>query len=330
MPKGYFKTYKDRNQHNILAVGTFPAEKELLSEFVRIHGLNLFFEDKVSRLNSAIEQRNYHLVIVDLDAVGPIKPETLSTSGKTSPCPLVFLSGRSLEETLPLIFSCNAYILNKPLLPRELAVTIYAGINKRAIFGLFNYFQFEHEVDLRNFEINYSGAILPVCNELKDIIEKAGMSASRSNVCKLLAMELLTNAFYHAHDLSAEKKSGQPILLENNHIRLQVYLEEDTVGISVTDYRGRLSKKKLLNYCQEKMEIAQKLIAGSTAEQDPYEQIPEAGRGLLMLLQKASEVYINIQRRRKTELVFTLSSNGEKPASTPISRSLIINESYEI
>jgi len=239
--------------------------------------------------------------------------------------PKILITDAEIDEYINLVIDHNiGNILSKPIEMRELVTVCYKLITGQKIFGLDNYLTTD-----RMF-----GTILSNSREIQTaihtIIEFARMyklSESKSNFLSIILDEVLSNAVYHAHGFTREKELRQEITLKNNDTVEVCYGANKThLGISVTDFKGTLTKQRILKSFRGVIEEVKLLAQASKTGEDVSSVIAEKGRGLQMIRIMANEYYFNIKLNKLTQVIIIVELADSKLKK--INSSIKIQEIY--
>lgn len=239
--------------------------------------------------------------------------------------PKVLITDADIDEYINLAVDHNiGNILSKPIEMRELITICYKLITGEKIFGLDNYMITER---IFGSTISNSREIQVVINTIIRFAQDNKLQQSKSNFLSIILDEVLSNAVYHAHGFTREKELKQEITLKNNDKVEVCYAANKThLGISVTDFKGTLTKQTILKSFRAVIE-EKKLIAQATQSgEDISSVIAEKGRGLQMIRLMANEYYFNIKLNRITQVVILVELADDN--SKKVNSSIKIQEIY--
>jgi CheY-like chemotaxis protein len=215
-------------------------------------------------------------------------------------------------------------ILTKEISEEEFVRTCRNLITGENIFGLHHYISGAKEICKEH--INNTKDIKTIIKKIVDYAISNGMPDSNQSYLAIILDEIISNSVYHAHGHTQAKLAHRAIELGGNQIVEVCYSHNSFhLGISVTDFRGTLTKKKILtsfkNVIDQKQLIEQSV---DILDKDIIDTIPTTGRGLQMIRLMANDYYFNIKPHAMTQVIVLV--NISKKALTYHNSSIKINE----
>ncbi len=109
-----------------------------------------------------------------------------------------------------------------------------------------------------------------------------------------------------------EKEERKAIILpDGKFVEIDFAFSESSLGISITDFNGTLTKNKILE-SMYKVVFQKKIIDKAVASgQDISSVISETGRGIELVRQLVSEYYFVINRQIRTDIILIFNSQHE-------------------
>jgi len=130
----------------------------------------------------------------------------------------------------------------------------------------------------------------------------------------LILNELIINAVYHSYGYTKEKENRIPIILkEEEFVDIFFAKNQNSYGISINDYKGKLSKIRILECINNVIEQQQLILRASETGEDISDKISVSGRGIDLIRKLAGEYYFIIKKDFRTEIIllYDLNSSNE-------------------
>lgn len=242
--------------------------------------------------------------------------------------PVIMTTEKDIDYFFDRVFQEGiGNVLSKPIKPNELLSLAEKLITKKNIFGLSNYLSSKDSV-IKKLRIPSSEQIKPAINMVIRQIEDWGFTLKNKSVLNLILNELCINALYHSHGYSKEKEMRLPVRLkENEYVDIFFVQGKTGYGISINDYKGKLSKTKILDSIQKAIEQNQMILKAAESGDDISELVSETGRGIELVRKLSAEYYFVIKQNVRTEVILLFDredQSGREPKS-----SLKIIEDFE-
>jgi sigma-B regulation protein RsbU (phosphoserine phosphatase) len=212
----------------------------------------------------------------------------LNILGKYGPFGLNFLIGHNA----PRIEEEKAIILQKIRTPFE------------DFMGLKPYLKKEAHQNIHEFKLSHSLEITGIIEQALALFKFDHFFDSPTDYLKLMANELLMNAFYNANPAHRLIPRSTEVHEENSEkaIRLSIGADEQGVFLSVKDFYGTLKKEHILN----------SLIRG-LSEKRPLNESDNkaggAGLGLTMTFNHCNIFIVNSSPSKSTEIIIGIEYN---------------------
>ncbi len=113
-------------------------------------------------------------------------------------------------------------------------------------------------------------------------------------------------------------------LAKNEFVDLFFARNEHAYGISITDYKGNLTKQKILDSIRRAVEESQMILRAFETGEEISDKVSETGRGIDLVRKLTSEYYFVIRNKVRTEII--LLFDREPPAGFESHSSLKIIE----
>ncbi|MCK4906170.1 MAG: response regulator [Spirochaetes bacterium] len=231
---------------------------------------------------------------------------------KTNPeTHIVLFTNSNMNEYIEDIIRTNqANVISKPFTKEELLFFLDKLFNKAKVFGLKNYLKPGSVV--KTFFLSSSDHIREYVGKILNISQEWGFNFHYDFKIDLVIHELLVNAIYHAHGFEEEKKTGVSISLEDsNHVEVGVGHDENRFGISITDFKGNLTRKRILETIltlESQGDVDELLDKGV----DINEIFKEHGRGIDLVRKNTGEYYFLIEKGVRTQVILIFDRFFEK------------------
>ncbi|MBN1499190.1 MAG: response regulator, partial [Spirochaetes bacterium] len=273
-----------------------------------------------------LKSENIDLVISEVDLPGDNSFELYFYIKKNYPViPVIMVTSEPLDNFFDKIFSEGiGNVLQKPVSGNEILSLSDKLTSKTNIFGIKNYLPEIKSV--KRLKITKSSQIKATVSKIIEIIEEWGFNISEKEILNLILNEIIINAVYHGHGFSEEKLKRIPVdLPENSIVQADVFYNNDSYAISITDYNGILTKdtilKSMYNVILERKTIENAVISGK----DITSHMSESGRGIDLVRQLAAEYYFILDRNRRTEIILIFNTGGNNAVSGMNSLKIIEN-----
>ncbi|HUI92846.1 MAG TPA: response regulator [Chitinivibrionales bacterium] len=252
------------------------------------------------------EKRPFDMVISDINMPGMKGPELLAEIKRRSPgTRTVLITAYNVDDYIRLARKSgvsNIIPKTSPFNFPELDALV-DGLLTGNIFGIGRYLLPQHTL-LGEFCIRSSAEAREVREAAVNLLTKRLGGAGDM---QLVLDEIVTNAVYHAPTFpdGTEKyeEFSDVALSPQEYVRLECAFDAEKYGVAVIDNRGRLTKDTVLYKIERQ-------LSGAGAFDD-------SGRGLHMSRLFSDRMIINIEPKKKTEVIlinyFSHKYRGYKP-----------------
>ena len=239
--------------------------------------------------------------------------------------PAIMITHSNIDTFFDRIFNEGiGNVLPAPVDENEFLNLADKLIKKNNIFGLSNYMS--DILETQRIRVTSSGQIQKAINMVLNKIEEWGFHIYNRMVVMLVLNEMTINALYHSHGYTKEKEARQPVTLrEGEYVDIYIARNRDSYGIAINDYKGKLTKQRILESIHNMIEQEQLILRAAETGEDISELISETGRGIDLVRKLTGEYYFIIKKDERTEIIllFTPRDQGEQP---PLSSLKIIED----
>jgi len=238
--------------------------------------------------------------------------------------PAIMTTAKDIDDFFDRIFQEGiGNVLGKPANRNEILSLARRLITKQNIYGLQNYIDAAGG-EIKKIRISSSKQIRSATNMALDYIENWGFMIGNKAVLSLILHEMIINAVYHSHGYTREKEMRIPVTLAaNEYVDLFFAYGASGYGISITDYKGRLSKMKILDSIHKAIEQSHLILRAAETGEDISEMVSETGRGIDLVRKLSAEYYFIIKKDVRTEIILLF---GRGPGAGNASSLRIIEE----
>ncbi len=230
--------------------------------------------------------------------------------------PTIMVTDKDMDTFFDRIFKEGiGNVLAKPPQKDELINLADKLINRTNTFGIQNYMAVEGGV--KKIRITSSDQIRKAVSLVFDQIKQWGFEITNKAVLTLILNEMIINAVYHSHGYTREKENRVKIkLAENEYVDLCFAGNARGYGISITDYKGKLSKMKILDSIHKAIEQDQLILRAAETGEDITDMVSETGRGIDLVRKLSAEYFFVIQKEVRTEIILIFDRNPSLPSRT--------------
>ncbi len=303
----------------ILVVDCSPHRNEIADIF-RECGCRIEISDSAFNAMSKLKAFDFDLVVSEVELPGDNAFDLYNYIYTHYPyIPMIMITGKDIDTFFDHIFQEGiGNVLCKPIDKDELTNLASKLIDRKNIFGLQNYM---HEIDeVKRIRVTSSKKIKPSIAAVLEQIETWGFKIDNRIVLDLVLNEMIINAVYHSHGYTSEKEERKQIKLkEGEFVDVFFARNEGIYGIAITDYRGKLSKARILESIHNAIRQSQLIIRAAETGEDLTDVVSETGRGLDMLRKIAGDYYFIIEKDVRTDVIIifdTLRSDNDAASSS--------------
>ncbi len=299
----------------ILVVDDEISILELLRDFLEADGYKVMTAgDGVEALNLLKNDSNFDLIMSDINMPRMKGFELLNNVEKLYPkMKRILITAYNVEDYIALAMKygiSNIITKTAPFNFDEILLTIRNLIDG-SIFGIDRYLRegsIVHKIQVISPALIHEYALQP--------IERMSITRTTRNM-EMVIVELLNNAvFYGAKDMDPEKKEewNEQFELDNGEVEMHYGMDEEKYAISVTDNGGTLNKEKVLYWLRRQIERDNSGL--------PIGLYDIHGRGLYISREYVDRLIVNIEKKKRTEIICILYNTETYKGHKP----LLINE----
>jgi CheY-like chemotaxis protein len=295
----------------ILVVDDELEIREMISDYLRdTMGYTVFEAEDGAKALITLASNPIDLVLSDINMPGMKGFDLLKEVKETYPhIKRVLITAYNVEDYLDLALKYdigNIFVKTAPFNFSELSSVLNNLINND-IFGLNQYFR--SSVEYSRFKIRSSKRL----DKDAEVIAKFIGDNDKVHRLELVIVELLTNAIFYGirHEAPDRKElwAHDFVLPEDQAILVTVARDSEKYAISVSDIGGRLRKSDVLYWLNRQIARDQNGL--------PLGIYDSHGRGLFIARKYIDRLIINIDQKRKTEVIiinyFENTYKGYKP-----------------
>jgi CheY-like chemotaxis protein len=294
--------------YNVLVVDATPYSISI-SSILKKSGYNVQVSESAFDAMSKLKSSDFDLIVSEVELPGDNAFELYNYINNHYPyIPTIMITEKMIDSFFERIFQEGiGNVLCKPIIDEEIINLAEKLITKKNIFGLQNFMK--DIEDKRRVRISSSDKIqLNIDKSIKQI-ESWGFKIENKVVLKLVLNEVIINAVYHSHGYTKEKQERKQITLKDDeYVDLFIAKNINGYGISITDYRGKLSKMMILENLNNAIKQSQLILKAYETGEEISEMVSEMGRGLDLLRKIAKDYYFIIKKDTRTEVILLFSN----------------------
>ena len=282
----------------------FSTHKKLLNEIYSKKGYEVTECESAFDAMSKLNAYNFDLVVSEVELPGDNAFDLYNYLNDKYPyIPAIMTTDKKIDNFFYSIFRQGiGNVMSKPINAEEILNLSEKLITRKNIFGLKNYI--DDITDLKKIRISRSAQIQKAINILIGHLKEWGFEIKNRMVLNLMLNEMIINAVYHSHGFTREKLERKPVTLnEGEHVDIFFGRNASRYGISIVDYKGILSKEKILESINSAIEQDMLLERAAETGEDITELVSETGRGIDIVRKMAVEYYFIIKKNLKTEII---------------------------
>jgi DNA-binding NarL/FixJ family response regulator len=228
---------------------------------------------------------------------------------------IIFLTDENIDDFIEKIAEYQvSCILAKPIRRDEFLSLINKLFHKGdrdKLFGLGNYLIDARPIE--KIEIFKTRQIPEVIGRIFDYAEQVEFTLTNKYLAKLVINEMLVNALYHSHGYTKEKLNQETIELPHGQkVEISFSRDETRFGVSITDFMGTLSKKRILETIRDIVLENRLLASGEFPVAEIFDKVKTSGRGIEIVRRFSGEFIYIIEKGRRTEAILIFDSILEK------------------
>jgi CheY-like chemotaxis protein len=253
-----------------------------------------------------LEKQQYDLVISDINMPGISGPQLLTEVRQKYPATrTALITAYNIDEYIRVAKENSITNIIPKTVPFNFIEldAIVSGLLTKEIFGLSKYLLPDREI----LSSKWVKSSAEARDEREGVIDIFNAKFGTSGDMKLILDEILTNAIYHAPTLSDGTEKYQEFadvrLEPHEYVFVESGFDKEKYAVSVIDYQGKLTKETVL-YKIDRQITGEGLL-------------DDSGRGIHMSRLFADRMIINIERKKRTEVIlinyFSHKYRGYKP-----------------
>lgn len=288
---------------NVLVVDLSPY-KDTIVKIYKESGYTVHESDSAFDAMAKLKAFDFDLVVSEVELPGDNAFELYNyIQTHYSYIPTIMTTEKQIDIFFERIFQEGiGNVLCKPIVKEELINLTQKLITKKNIFGLKNYMG--KVEDSGKIRIKSSTEIRDSIEKVINKIEEWKFNVRNKTVLKLVLNEIIINAVYHSHGYRKQKEQRQKInLKKNEHVDLFFAKNCSGYGISIDDYRGKLTKRTILENLNNAIKQSELILRAYESGEDISSEISETGRGLDMLRKIAKDYYFIVKKNIRTEVI---------------------------
>ena len=306
--------------YNVLIVDV-SSYKDSVATMFREFGYNVEVSESAFDAMSKLKTFDFDLIVSEVDLPGNNAFELYNYIKSYYPyIPMMMITEKEIDNFFERIFQEGiGNVLCKPLFKEEVANLAGKLIIKKNIFGLKNYMPDIEEI--KKIRITSSEKIPEYINKIFKQIENWGLTIENKIVLKLVLNEVIINALYHSHGYKKQKEERKQIKLKKDeYVDLFLAKNSKGYGISINDYRGKLTKMTILENLNNAIKESQLILKAYETGEEITDVVSETGRGLDLLRKIAKDYYFIIKKNIRTEviLLFTGMEKNKRTSGTSL------------
>lgn len=306
--------------YNVLIVDV-SSYKDSVAGLFREFGYNVEISESAFDAMSKLKIYDFDLIVSEVDLPGNNAFELYNYIKSYYPyIPMMMITEKEIDNFFERIFQEGiGNVLCKPLSKEEVANLSCKLITKKNVFGLKNYMEDIQEI--KKMRITSSDKIQIYINKIFAQIESWNCKIENKIILKLVLNEVILNALYHSHGYKKQKEERKQIKLKKDEY-VDIFLAKNSkgYGISINDYRGKLSKMMILENLNNAIKQSQLILKAFETGEEISDKISESGRGLDLLRKIAKDYYFIIKKNIRTEviLLFIDMENKNRTSGTSL------------
>ena len=298
----------------ILIVENDPLYADVTINILRKADLDYLLCKNLDQIKDSLNNDRFDLALVDISLIRGADIDLIDFIRVQNKTPVILTTEENIDQHFDLITEKHiTQVLNKPIKSSELINVITKLLNpdSKLWFGLENYLM--NIVNLKKIELKRSNQLRPTINAVLQYIERWGFEFEMQFEMDLVWQEILTNAIYHSHSYSQQKKDAIAIELPDPYkVVVRFGASKTQFAISVRDFRGTLSPKIVLDSLNSAIEQQNLLKHSIETGEDISDDILNRGRGLDFIRGMTGEYYFIIDARKSTEIIMIYDGAFEK------------------
>ncbi len=281
----------------------FSIFKDSLRKMLEESGYEVIHCESAYNAMASLKAHDFDLVVSEVELPGDNAFDLYNYIRRHYPyIPIIMTTEKNIDHFFDHIFHEGiGNVLCKPVKKDEMLRLAEKLISKEKIFDLANYI--DNITDLKKIRITNSLQIQKAIKVILDQMKQWGFHTENEMSLILVLNELTVNAVYHSHGFTREKEQRIPVTLDNGYVDLFFCYSENRFGISINDYRGKLTKETILNSINKVIEQSNIIEEAARTGEDITGLISETGRGIDLVRKISGDYYFIIRQNVRTEII---------------------------
>lgn len=248
----------------------------------------------------------FDFVLTDINMPGMDGFDTIDALKKIDPSIKTgMITGFNVDDYIKMALEKGVFnIICKMDAPSEIVKTVRNLITGEGILGIHNYLAADTET--KKLKVTDTNKLKTAVNEILDY------TGGRLNEDKLYGLktglvEMGTNAIYHAYGY---EKGSHVQLKETEEVVIEYGMDDDKLVVDIIDVSGSLTKEKVLSQLNKGINPTQEDLIAS------------GGRGIYLTRFLCDKMIINLDVKKRTEMIIIMYFNQDYHESKP----LLINQ----
>ncbi len=290
--------------HNVLIVDFTPYKATVETLFSSAGYATRTCESAYDAM-ALLKAEDFDLIVTEVELPGDNAFDLYNYISTYYPyIPTIMTTEKNIDTLFDRIFAEGiGNVLHKPLKGDEVIKLAAKLITKKNIFGIANYLK-PAGGEVKKIRITASSQIQKAIDLVIEQITAWGFSVSNRAVLTLILNEMAINAVYHSHGFTHEKEKRVPVTLgENDFVEIYFAHDDARYGISINDYKGVLSKQRILDSINRAIEQNNLILRAAESGEDISALVAETGRGIDLVRKLLAEYYFVIRKGVRTEII---------------------------
>ncbi|MDY6969111.1 MAG: response regulator [Spirochaetota bacterium] len=296
--------------YNVLIVDFSDYKNTIAQEFPN-EDYHIEIVESAFDAMAKLRSHDFDLVISEIDIPGDNAFDLHSYIKKNYPyIPIIMTTENNIDIYFDHIYKEGiGNVLSKPFSNNEILNIAEKLITKKNLFGIQNYIK--DLTETQKIKITSSNEIQKAINLIIKQIGEWGFKNINTKIINLLLNEIIINAVYHSHGYTKEKENMRHVKLKDDEFVDIFYARRgNSFAISINDYRGKLTKMKILESIKKSIEQSNLILRSMETGEEISDMISETGRGLDLVRKLASEYYFVIDKDVHTEIIILFDNKN--------------------
>jgi CheY-like chemotaxis protein len=307
--------------HKVLVID-YSAYRDMIAQIFRRAGCEVEVCESAFDAMAKLKAHDFDLIVSEVELPGDNAFDLYNYLSTYYPyIPAIMTTEKDIDTFFDRIFQEGiGNVVSKPIVEDEFISLATKLISRKNIFGLQNYLS-PLVGEVKKIRIGSSQQIRKAIALALQHIKEWGFTIQNSAVLNLILDELTINAVYHSHGYTREKEMRKPVQLrEDEYVDLFFAHTPSRYGISITDYKGKLSKMKILDSIHRAIEQTQLILRAAETGEEISDKVAETGRGIDLVRKLSAEYYFVIKRDVRTEIIllFDREPTAEKKSNSSL------------